>query len=144
MKTPCFERLDVFSTKYGHAIYVFFTEWTVFHNMGTKALIFSWKIEKWASYWIFWPIKECSFVRIGISHQLCEWWQGFFMRNLKKMGIRAPCFWEKRRFFWQNMSMRATWFLEGLDVFLTKYGRESSDFFVKSREKIHPIDFFGL
>ena len=29
-----------------------------------------------------------------------------------------------------------------MDVFLTKYGHESNDFFVKYRKKGHPIDFF--
>ena len=45
----------------------------------------------------------------------------------------ALCF-ERIDVFWQNMGMRAICFVRNL-LFLTKYGHESSDFFVKNREK---------
>ena len=56
MRVPCFERMDVFCTTNGHQSYVFFREWTFFRqNLGERVVIFSWKIVKRASYWLFWP-----------------------------------------------------------------------------------------
>ena len=53
-----FERMNVFLTKYGHEISVFFSEWTFFwQNLGIRAGIFWLKnrIER-ISYWLLWPI----------------------------------------------------------------------------------------
>ena len=47
MRAPCSERLDIFLTKNGHQIYVFFKESTFFRqNMSETVVIFSWKIMK--------------------------------------------------------------------------------------------------
>ena len=54
--------------------------------------------------------------------------RGFLMKNLKKNVIRAPYFWEKRRFFCQNIGMRATCFLE-IGRFLDKIWTREQGFF---------------
>ena len=80
-----------------------------------------------ASYWLFWPIKECSFDRIDVflTDHVNER-RGFFMENLKKIAREHRVFTEWTVFdkicglelrvftewtvFWQNMGMRASIF----------------------------------
>ena len=114
-----------FLTKYGH-----------------ESNDFLWKSEekKKATYWYFLPIIECSCDRIDVfltNHVHDR--KGFFMKNLKKNDIRAPCC-EKMDIFWQNMGMRATCFLEN-GHFCQKWAKKQW-FFMKYREKIQ-LTFFA-
>ena len=59
---------------------------------------------------------------------------GFFMKNLKKNDMRAHCFWENWRFFDETWTFEQCVF-KRIDVFLIKYGCESSQFFVKIGKK---------
>ena len=146
MRELCFERMDVILTNYGHESYMFFTEWTVFLQkmaMRWEHSFFHDNREKSASYWLFWPIIEYSFNRVGVF--LTNMWMtkgGFSWKVWKKTSLE------------HRISER-------LDVFLTKYGHESYVFFRdwtffgqkmgeralilswKVVEKGHPTDFFG-
>ena len=62
IRAPCFWENGRFLRKYGHESSVFFREWKFFWQiMGMRALSFSWKIGKRASYrasyWLYWPIQ---------------------------------------------------------------------------------------
>ena len=132
-----------FWTKYRHESYVFFTEWTVFwQNMGMRALIFSWKSKKKGH-----PIDSLGPLWSVVLTELTFFWPimcmmaGVFHEKFLKMTLEHRVL-ERRDVFWQNMGIRFTCFLE-IGFFWTKFRRKSSHFFVKSRKKLHPIDFFG-
>lgn len=65
------------------------------------------------------------------------------MKKLKKNVIRAPYFWEKRRFFFQNIWMRATCFLEIGRFFGQIWTREQVFFRDKSWKQGILLTFFA-
>ena len=120
-----------------------FTELTVFwQNMGMRALIFLWKSrKKRASYWLFGPLWSVVLTELTFFWPIMCMMAGGFSWEIFKNDIRAPCFWEKKRFL-TKYGHQIYVFLD-IGFFWTKFRRKSSHFFVKSRKKLHPIDFFG-
>ena len=57
------------------------------------------------------------------------------------MTWELPCFWENGRFS-DNIWAWEHCVFKKIDVFLTKYGRESSDFFLKNRKKMASYQLF--
>ena len=100
--------------------------------MRMRAVILSWKIEKKGHsvdfYGPWYSLVLTEFFDIYRLHS-----SGFFMTILKKMTWDHFVF-GRLNVFWQNMDMRAAWFLES-GQFLTKYGHESIYFYVKIGEK---------
>ena len=117
MRALCFSQNGRFFTKNGQEI---------------RAMIFFMtNRKKWASYWPFWRIVEYSltvFAFFGSIMCMTKGWK--FWR--KKTCLEHRIF--ERTFFWQNMGMRATCFLETGRYFHKIWGREQW-FLVKSREK---------
>ena len=113
-----------------------FREWTFFgQNIDIRAVIFSWEIEKKGHpLWLFFTKIECSFDKIDVFWPIMCTTAGVFHEKLKKNHMRALCFWDNGRFFFTNMGMRALCFLENRRIF-DKYWQESSDIFVKKRNK---------
>ena len=124
MRALCFERMDVFWQIIG--MRVLFTGWTVFLQKMAKRWedqFFHEKSKKRASYWLFWPIVEYSFNRVGVflNNHLHDK-RGFFMKSLKKNVIRAPYFWEIRYFLTKYGHERCAF--HRLHSFSTKNGQE--------------------
>ena len=125
-----FERRDVFLTKYGHESNVFFSKLKFFwQNMGTRKVIFSWKIDKKGH-----PIDF-------LAHIILQFWQnwrflsnigitaGVFHENFEKNDMKTLCFWENGPFFTKYGLESSVFFREW--TLLTKYEHESSNFIVK-------------
>ena len=132
----CFERMDLILTIYRHESYLFFTEWTVFltiyrhesidffvKNREKKGILLNLLAHNKVYFWQNWRFLT-NYMHAG---------RGFSWEIWKKMTLEQ-CFWEKRRFFDKIWAWELSVF-QRLDVFLTEYGQERSDFFVKSREK---------
>ena len=105
-------------------------------NMGMRAEIFSWKIgKKGASFWLFWPILECSSTEVTfLFDQIWAWQQRLLHETFEKNDIGKLCFWENGHFFtkYGHDSSEIFW---RKDVFLTKYGHERIDYFVENQKK---------
>ena len=153
--------MDVFSTKYGHESRRFFESMDVFLQiMGMRAVWFvengrfftkyghessnffvkSRKIR--ASYWLFWPIKECSFDRIDVFLTVhVNERRGFLMKILKKMA-REHCVFTEWTVFDKICGLELRVFTEWT-VFWQNMGMRASIFSWKIRKKGHHIDSFG-
>ena len=126
MRAVCFLENGRFLTKYGHESSNFFVK--------------SRKIR--ASYWLFWPIKECSFDRIDVflTDHVNER-RGFFMKILKKMA-REHCVFTEWTVFDKICGLELRVFTEWT-VFWQNMGMRASIFSWKIRKKGHHIDSFG-
>ena len=129
--------------------------------MGIRAVIFSWKIGKKGILLTLLAHKQCSFDSIDVFlDQIWAWHKGIFHKKIETNYMRALCFWEKRRFFGQNMRMKAVDVLEKhrasywlfwpiifcsfvrIDVFLPNMGITAGGFSWKFWKKWHESTVF--
>ena len=80
-------------------------------------------------------LKNCA---KSCQCSLWSWQQKIYPEKIEKNDIRSPCFWENVHFFKKIWKWRYRVFWR-MDVFLTKYGHESSDFFVRNRKNKNGI-----
>ena len=122
-----FDRMDIFLKKiYRHQSRVFLRQWMSFRqNMGMRPSIFRENRKEMASYKLFWHIIYCSFDRIDVLNQIWAWLHGVVHENFLNNDMRAPCFFNFT--FFDYMGMTVVCFPR-MDVFLTEYGDDRSDF----------------
>ena len=142
MEHRVFERMDVFSTKYGHESEMFLENRRFFTKYGHESSDFFVKNRKTkTSYLLFWPIIWCSFHRIyiflpkygydsrGFSWQIWKKWyeNTVFWRIdiFDKIWTWDQCVFREWTFCWQNMCITTLIFS------------------CEIRKNGHPIDFFG-
>jgi len=111
-----FKRIDVFLTKYGHESNYFF-------------------FEKISSYWPFWGTIECSFDRLDAFWPIMCMTEGRFSYTIWKKMTWEHRFLRKWTFFYNILWAWELRFFREWTFFLTKYERESSDFFIKKHGK---------
>ena len=140
MKHRVFERMDVFSTKYGRESDMFLENGHFFTKYKHDSSDFFVKTgKKMVPYWHFWPIRWCNFHRIDVFFdQIWVWKQEVFHDKFEKKDMRALFFreliffdkiwtWERcvfreKTFCRQNMDITAVIFYEKsekTDILLT-------------------------
>ena len=89
---------------------------------------------------VFDPEKSQNALSEDEMDKLRAWQQGVFHGKFSKMKWKNFVF-ERMDVLWQYLGIRADFYR--MDVFLTPYGYEGSNFFVKHREKMHFFDFLA-
>ena len=97
MRAPCFLNFT-FLTKYGHDSSLFSKNGRFFDKIWEWQQWFFVKIGKKATYWLFWSIIKCSFVRIDTFLTKYGHDNIGFSWKFEKNDMREPCFWKNGRF----------------------------------------------